>query len=406
MPQLVSDLKLPFLDTVGLERREAQDAIEAARAVHWLARTDLGYSVTRQQDVTAVLRDQRFHSALSMIERSPELQGASPRGRRGESILTMEGPGHARLRRLVAPAFTPASANRLRPTMRAVVGELVDRLVAQGECELVADVCEPYPIPIICELLGAPPEDWKLFSAWATDIFRIFNNNLAEDLPLIERAGEELTDYVSDMIAARRADPRDDLLSDLIAIEEEGDRLSTDEMAMLAQAVLMAGTDTTRNQLACSVALFTEHPDQWALLAEQPELAGRAVEESMRYLGAVRGTARFAAEDVVYCDVLFPEGTLVTTSLAGANRDPEAFEDPNTFDITRERATAQMTFGSGIHFCMGAALARAELQEALPLLARRMPGLARNGEIEWKPSSFGIWGPARLPLRFAPTAGA
>ncbi len=400
MPQLVSELTLPYLDTIGLERREAIDAIEAARADHWLARTELGYSVTRLQDVTAILRDQRFHSALSMIEQSPELQGSSARERRGESILTMEGEGHARLRRLVAPAFTPASANRLRPTMRRVVGELVDRVAATGSCELVADVCEPYPIPIICELLGAPPEDWKLFSAWATDIFRIFNNNLAEDLPLIERAGVELTDYVSDMIAARRADPRDDLLSDLIAIEEEGDRLSTDEMAMLAQAVLMAGTDTTRNQLACSVALFSEHPDQWALLAERPELAGRAVEESMRYLGAVRGTARFAAEDVVYRDVLFPQGTLVATSLAGANRDPEAFDDPDIFDITRERTTAQMTFGAGIHFCMGAALARAELQEALPLLAQRMPALVRDGEVEWKPSSFGIWGPARLPLRF------
>ena len=220
---------------------------------------------------------------------------------------------------------------------------------------------------------------------------------------MIAQAGEELTDYVSDMIEARRADPRDDLLSDLIAIEQEGDRLSTDEMAMLAQAVLMAGTDTTRNQLACSVALFTEHPDQWALLAERPELAGRAVEESMRYLGAVRSTARFAAEDVVYRDVLLPAGTLVVTSLAGANRDPEAFDDPDDFDITRERTTAQMTFGSGIHFCMGAALARAELQEALPLLARRLPGLTRAGEVEWKPSTFGIWGPARLPLRFEPS---
>jgi cytochrome P450 len=286
--------------------------------------------------------------------------------------------------------------------MRAVVSELVDRVAAQGECELVADVCEPYPIPIICELLGAPPQDWKLFSSWATDIFRIFNNNLVEDLPLIERASGELTEYVTDMIAERRADPRDDLLSDLIAIEEEGDRLSTEEMTMLAQAVLMAGTDTTRNQLACSVALFTEHPDQWALLADQPELAPRAVEESMRYLGAVRGTARVASEDIVYRDVLFPEGTLVATSLAGANRDPDVWEDPEEFDITKERDTAQMTFGAGIHFCMGAALARAELQEALPMLAQRMPGLARNGEITWKPSTFGIWGPARLPLHFHP----
>ena len=193
-------------------------------------------------------------------------------------------------------------------------------------------------------------------------------------------------------------------MSELIAVEEAGDRLSTDEMAMLAQAVLMAGTDTTRNQLACSVALFTEHPDQWALLAERPELAARAVEESMRYLGAVRGTARFASVDIEYRDVLFPKGTLVVTSLAGANRDPEAFEEPDDFDITRERGTAQMTFGAGIHFCMGAALARAELQEALPLLARRMPDLVRNGDIEWKPSSFGIWGPARLPLHFTPTA--
>ena len=403
MAQLVTELQLPHLDTVGLERRDAIEAVKAARAQHWLARTDLGYQVTRQQDVTAVLRDKRFHSALSMIERNPEIQDTEwARGRR-RSILTMEGDSHARLRRLVAPAFTPASANRLRPTMRAVVGELVDRVAGKGQCDLVADVCEPYPIPIICELLGAPPQDWKLFSAWATDIFRIFNNNVAEDLPLIAQAGNELTEYVTEMIAERRTDPRDDLLSDLIAIEEEGDRLSTEEMTMLAQAVLMAGTDTTRNQLACSVALFSEHPDQWALLAEQPDLAPRAVEESMRYLGAVRGTARFASEDIVYRDVLFPQGTLVSTSLAGANRDPEAFDDPDVFDITKERDTAQMTFGAGIHFCMGAALARAELQEALPLLARRMPNLALNGDVEWKPSNFGIWGPARLPLRFEPT---
>jgi cytochrome P450 len=329
----------------------------------------------------------------------PELEDAAPRRK---SILSMEGDEHARLRRLVAPAFTPASANRLRPTMRSVLSELIDGVVADGGCEFVGAICEPYPIPIICELLGAPPEDWKLFSSWATDIFRIFNGNLQEDLPLIEQAGAELTAYVSDMITERRAEPRHDLLSDLIAIEEEGDRLSTEEMAMLAQAVLMAGTDTTRNQLACSVALFAEHPAQWELLAQRPELAPRAVEESMRYLGAVRATVRFASEDVVYRDVLFPQGTIVSTSLAGANRDPEVWEQPDEFDITQERGTAQMTFGSGIHFCLGAALARAELQEALPLLAQRMPGLARTGPVEWKPANFGIWGPAKLPIRFDP----
>src|SRR5580692_10033940 len=371
--QLVHELELPTLNTIGLERLEALAAIEEARSQHWLARTEMGYSVTRLDDVTAILRDKRFHSALSLLPQMAGLPETTEKGRRRESILSMEGDGHARLRRLVAPAFTPASANRLRPTMRAVVTDLIDQVAGDGECELVSDICEPYPIPIICELLGAPPEDWKLFSGWATDIFRIFNGALVEDLPFIERAAEELTAYVGDMIAERRTEPRADLLSDLIAIEEEGDRLSTEEMSMLAEATL---------------------------LAEQPELAPRAVEESMRYLGAVRATVRFASEDVVYRDVLFAQGTIVSTFLAGANRDPDVWEHPNEFDITQERGTAQMTFGAGIHFCMGAALARAELQEALPLLARRMPGLARNGDVTWKPATFGIWGPAHLPVRF------
>jgi cytochrome P450 len=401
--QLVHDLELPLLDTIGMDRMDAVAAIEVARSQHWLAKTQMGYSVTHLEDVTAILRDKRFHSALSVLPSMAGLDPSDYTGRRRKSILSMEGEEHARLRRLVAPAFTPASANRLRPTMRAVVTDLIDQVAGDGACEFVTDICEPYPIPIICELLGAPRQDWKLFSSWATDIFRIFNGMLEEDLPAIERAAGELTEYVSAMVAERRTAPRDDLLSDLIAIEEEGDRLSTAEMTMLAEAVLMAGTDTTRNQLACCIALFADHPEQWALLAEQPELAARAVEESMRYLGAVRATVRFASEDVVYRDVLFPQGTLVSVALYGANRDPDVWERPNEFDVTAERGTAQMTFGSGIHFCLGAALARAELQEALPLLAQRMPELALAGPVEWKPATFGIWGPARLPVRFEPT---
>ena len=212
-----------------------------------------------------------------------------------------------------------------------------------------------------------------------------------------------LDEYVRAMIDERRQQPADDLLSHMIAVEEEGDRLSTDELVMMTEAVLMAGTDTTRNQLACSMALFAEHPEQWARLGAEPELASRAVEETMRYLGAVRATARFAAEDIEYRDVVFPAGTLVMTGLSVANRDPGIWPDPERFDITREpTSSAQMTFGSGIHYCLGASLARAELQEALQVLVRRMPGLALDGPIEWKPATQGIWGPSRLPLRFTP----
>ena len=399
----VYELDLPSVDTVGMGRDEALAAIAEARSQHWLARTPLGFSLSRQEDCTSLLRDRRFHNALSLLR---QINGMEPDGTedpRRQSILSMEGDDHARLRRLVAPAFTPAAADRLRPFMREVVGGLIDTFAPSGRCELVVDLCEPYPIPIICELLGAPKEDWRQFSAWATDIFRIFNQNLAEDLPRIEAADAALEAYLTDLIAERRIAPGDDLLSVLIAIEEEGDRLSTEELVSLAVAVLMAGTDTTRNQLACALALFAEYPDQWALLAECPDLAPRAVEETMRFLGAVRGTVRFAPEDVVFRDVLFPKGTLVFVSLAGANRDPDKWEACDTFDITRERQSQQMTFGSGIHHCMGAALARAELQEALVLLSKRLSGLATDGPVEWKPTTFGIWGPARLPLRFTPS---
>jgi cytochrome P450 len=396
----VHDLDLPEVDLIDLDREQAIALLAEARGHHWLARMPMGYIVTRHDDVLAVLRDRRFHSALALLTQMAGIPDDEFTDRRQRSILALDGEEHARLRRLVAGAFTPKSAERLRPFMREVIGGLVDAVAPSGRCELVQDVCDPYPIPIICELLGAPKEDWKLFSSWATDIFRIFNGDLVNDMPLIEAASNELDEYVGAMVDERRSRPADDLLSDLIAAEEAGDRLSTQELIGLAEAVLMAGTDTTRNQLACSVALLAQHPDQWALLAERPELAPRAVEETMRYLGAVRGTARIAAEDIEYRDVLFPAGTLVSTSLAGANFDDEAWQAPETFDITVERPTPQMTFGSGIHFCLGASLARAELQEALPLLARRMPNLQIDGVIEWKPATVGIWGPACLPLRF------
>ena len=404
MATIVHDLELPEVDLIGLERDEATAALEAARERHWLARTPMGYIVTRHADVTGILGERRFHSALSLLPQMSGVDDPELSGRQQKSILAMEGEEHQRLRRLVSPAFTPRSADRLRPVMRRVIDGLVEPLVAQGRCELVTDVCEPYPIPIICELLGAPAADWKLFSGWATDIFRIFNNDVAADLERIKAATTELDAYVRAMVEERRSSPANDLLSDLIAAEEAGDRLSTDELVMMTEAVLMAGTDTTRNQLACSVALLAQHPDQWRRLGEDPELAKPAVEETMRYLGAVRGTARFASADVEYRGVVFPTGTIVATSLAAANLDPEVWDDPHRFDTEREPGKgSHMTLGWGMHHCLGASLARAELQEALPLLARRMPDLEPDGPIEWKPPTIGIWGPARLPLRFTPS---
>ena len=214
-------------------------------------------------------------------------------------------------------------------------------------------------------------------------------------------AQNDLDAYTRQLIAERRAKPDDDLLTALIAAEEAGDKLSNDELVMMVNAVIVAGTDTTRNQLGCAVSLLAEHPDQWALLAERPELAGRAVEESMRFFGAVRGTARFASCDIEYRDIVFPAGTFISLDLCEANRQGDHFPEPDRFDITSPApAFPQLTFGSGIHYCLGAALARAELQEALPLLAQRMPNLRIDGHVTWKPDGVGIFGPAHMPITF------
>jgi cytochrome P450 len=393
--------EVPLTDAGGDQRFAAALQLSADQ---WLMKGLFGYAVWRYEDATGILRDKRWHSASGKI---PEIMGITDEAflsRQGESILSAEGDVHTRLRRLVAPAFSPRSADRLRPFMREVINGLVDNVAAAGRSDFARDICEPYPIPIICELLGAPKRDWQLFSRWANDILEVFSIDMASKLDLIMRSQDELDAYTADLIAARRNSPADDLLTDLIAAEEAGDKLSNEELVMMVNAVIIGGTDTTRNQLGCAVALFADHPEQWKLLAEQPELAPRAVEESMRYFGAVRGTMRYASTDIVYRDVLFPAGTFVGIGLAEANRDTSVFREPTVFDITTQKSDQpQLTFGSGIHYCLGQALARAELQEALPLLARRMPNLRLDGPTEWKPDGVGIFGPAHMPITFDPT---
>ena len=399
----VDQLDLPMIDLDPFsDEDERWAALKLLNSGEWLARTDMGTMVTRYEDVSTILRDKRWFSAIALIAQMQDYDNPEWNSRDRQSILSTEGPDHTRLRRLVSPAFTPKSADRLRPFMRKVIEELTDPLLAHGRTEFVADVCEPYPIPIICELLGAPRENWEMFSRLAVDIFKVFNGDLAQDGPAIMAAQDELDEYMAGLIEERRTEPRDDLLSDLIAAEEDGDRLSNAEMQSMAQAVLLAGTDTTRNQLACAMALFAQHPEQWTLLCENPDLAPRAVEEVMRYLGAVRGTVRFASEDIEYRDVLFPQGSLIGASFVGANFDSAKYSEATAFDITRKAESPQMTFGSGIHFCLGAALARAERQEAFVVLAERMPNLRLDGDIEWKPMNVGIWGPEVLPLAFTP----
>ena len=213
------------------------------------------------------------------------------------------------------------------------------------------------------------------------------------------RAWRQLDDYVDEMVAQRRHSLTDDLLSDLIRAEDDGDRLDAAELRMLAGGLLLAGTDTTRNQVAASVQVLCEHPDQWELLNQQPELAMRAVEETMRHSPIACGTLRLVVEDVEVDGYIFPAGTMVLVNTAAANRDPAVYDDPDRVDITREGAPAILTFGGGVHYCLGANLARREIAEALNVLSGRLRNPRTTGPAPWKPI-VSLSGPKSLPIEF------
>ena len=405
MASLATDLQIPKVPLIDHQQRSDRHALLRDIAKEsWLARTDIGYSVLTYESVMGILRDKRWHSATGMVAQLQGITDEAFLGRRRVSILNAEGEVHVRLRRLVAPAFSPRSADRLRPFMRETVNSLLDPFAASGKAEVVGDICEPYPIPIICELLGAPKEDWKLFSRLASEILLIFSDNLAQNMPVFLNAQQELEKYTEGLIEKRRSVPADDLITDLIAAEEAGDKLNTEELTMMVDAVIVGGTDTTRNQLGLALALIAEYPEQWALLGKDPSLAQRAVEEVLRFSGAVGGTIRFASEDIEYNGVLFPKGTFMSTSMSTGNYDSSVFPTPEVFDITREPVgQPHLSLGAGIHYCLGASLARAELQEAFTVLSQRMLNLELDGPVVYKPSGVGIFGPASLPVKFTPS---
>jgi cytochrome P450 len=365
----------------------------------------LGYELAR-----GILRDPRFVFPPGMHMTARGITSGPLYDRVLGTILGMDGDEHRRLRGLVSKAFTPRASARMERTIDMVISELIDQ-VAQGDrvgrCDFVTDIARPYPIPIICALLGAPPEDWEQFSLWAEDIFKIvrLDSNLLDEQDVVMRAWDEFDAYIDDMIAERRSRLTDDLISELIRAQDGGDRLSNAEMRMLAFSILSAGTDTTRNQLAASMHALCDHPDQLALLRDNPDLAMRAVEECMRHSPAVCATLRTVLDDVTFADYTFPAGTFISVNTYAANCDPEVYPHPDRFDISREDPPPILSFGGGAHYCLGANLARVELAGALKILARRMPNPRRVATSRWKPM-LGLSGPLCLDIEFDAAAAA
>jgi cytochrome P450 len=390
----------PFIDTLDpAYDADIHAAHRAAREKSWLARTPLGLLLLRYDDVHWLLRDARFREQGADALQLAGITDGPLWDWFGQIISNKEGDEHRRLRRLVSQAFTPRRVEKLRPLMRETAAEFLAGFAERGRCEFVAEFAAPYPVRVIGALLGVPPGDFARFHGWSRDLSLAFGSQIAAERKRIEAALGSLEDYVDGLLAERRRAPADDLISALIEVEEQGDRLRPDELRAMVTVLIFGGQDTTQCQLACALATFLDHPDQWDALAPRPELAPGAAEEVLRYEPAGSGSPRTALEDVERHGLRIEAGTVVLPSGPAANRDPEAYDDAERFDIRRDHPQPMLTFGGGAHYCLGAALARAELEEALSLLARALCELEPDGPARWRRGSL-IRGPEELPIRF------
>jgi cytochrome P450 len=348
--------------------------------------------LTRYDDVLAVLRDHgRFSSdrtkavnplvqALESYRLSSGPIGTTP------TMLSLDPPAHTRMRNLANKAFTPRVVERSRPHIAEIADELLDAMAEPSQIDVVSDLAVPLPVIVIAGILGVPASDRTLFKAWSTDIAGTLGGAL-QPPAILDRARDsanELAEYFRARIAERRAEPRDDLLSAMVAAEEAGDRFSEDELVATAILLLIAGNETTTNLIGNGMLALLRNPDERRRIQADPALIPAAVDEMLRYDGPAQMTSRIVTEELTLRGKDMKPGQVVLATLAAANRDPEQFPDPDRFDAGRT-PNRHLAFGQGIHYCLGAPLAVAEAQTAFATLLRRFP----NPEAQFETPDFG-----------------
>lgn len=386
----------PYLNIEDPSFAIDSEEVLAARERSWYARTNYGLAILRYDEVTRLMKDRRLRQGSAAW---PEHHGvAGPFAAWwSRALLNLEGEDHARLRRLLNPAFSPRAIRSLAPRFRALANELIDGFIDGGRCEFMAEFAEPYAARVIAILLGIPESEWPKIARWGGELGLALSVNIKRELPRIEAALEALYGYADEVIADRQRAPRDDFMTRLVQAQRDEDRLTPDELRVSTVLLIFGGLDTTRNQLGLAMETFLDHPDQWRLLGERPELGPAAVEEVMRVNPTVTWVTREAVEDFDFQGLEIRRGTTIHLFSQAAGTDPRACEDVG-FDITARRPR-HFGFGGGIHHCLGHFVARSDMSEALPLLAARLREPRLDGPTRSLPRS-GNTGPIELPLAF------
>jgi len=397
----VTELELPQLDHTDVQLRGERyrtAMAEAAAYDGWLAANPFGYTVLDRESGEFFLRTRQAVFPGLTIAEIFQISDGPLHEEIVKNIINVNGADHSRLRNLVNPALAPRAVDRYRPAMRSFLEQLLEQVPPDGRLDFVEDFAKPYPSLVIAEVMGAPLTDAPRLHHWSNWIQRQFDaGSLMTERAQIEAAVEEFYAYEDALIEDRRQTLGDDLISALIAAEDAGDRLSHDELRNLVLNILVGGVDTSQSQLAHAVRLLAGHPDQWQRLRSDPRgLALAAVDEALRYEPITPFTARITIEEVVHRGITFPPGSVVLVSAWHANR--EGIE-PDGFDIAADRPRRRaLTFGAGAHYCVGANLARAEMEEALAFLGERVRQVTLDGAPEFGTPS-GIYGLESLPVR-------
>jgi cytochrome P450 len=399
----VTELDLPTVDLASAELAgdSYHQLLAGLAGQGWLASSPLAYLVLDREAGEFFLRARETAFPGREIADLFGVTGGPLREQIDANILNQQGDRHRRLRALVGSAFTPRAADRWRPAMRGFLDRLWADLGSATKCDFVAALAKPYPSLTIAAVLGAPDQDAPRLHEWSSLVQRQFDiKALATEVPQIERAVVELQAFVEALLRQRRAEPGEDLITALLTAEEAGDRLSHAECVNLVLNVIAGGIDTTQAQLSHAMRLFAGNPGQWELLRADPGLIAQAVEEVLRAEPITPFTARICLADLEHRGVRFPAGTIVAICSERANREQDRGEE---FDITARRDGRLLTFGAGTHYCLGANLARAELEEALAFLAPRMPELTAAGPAVLG-GVEGIYGIDELPLSWGSPA--
>jgi cytochrome P450 len=358
-----------------------------------------GLLLQDRDDVRAAFRDTRLINFASAVLSSDPTVDPLFIERRKEQLLSMEGSDHLRLRKLTMTAMSSRAVEGYRERMRTIMERLVSQALPHGRCEAVEDLLRPYPIPVVCALMGIPDQDIGFFSRVSADwvaFMHVGTRAAAQSYA----AHLEMDAYLLPVIEQRETRLGNDMLSHLLRAEEDGDRLTRQEIVNMIGGFLAAGTDTTRYVLGSALYLFANNSDQWRKLRERPDLAGRAVDEVLRCAPAGGLIFRHASTDLDVNGLVIPRGTAVALSLIALNYDPNIFAGPDRFDIERPVVRApHLSFGFGAHTCLGLHLAKAEIEEALLVLSRHFETLDLDGPAVWQPP-HALQGPSRLPIRF------